>query len=276
LKGGYLAERSGVAAGTMTTLTAFLGHRNSNRGELACQRKLTPRRRNITKTPRRAIGLLPNITAKANTPRVRKNRRKRRATQRPPASIPRWRTARANRRSEAYWRGRGSASPASAIHTSRRRMTDRASSASNVSRPPDPTLGGLLQRRNALNAGQREDQRKERRVVTRFRSLAPRLAIIMHAMLQDGTEFASASAIHETGGQIPSKRRRRPGRAQTMARIRLQGAKSQPRPCGATSLRQRDGISTYSRRKTDRRGVRNYDNGRGRRRSRKFFRRATR
>jgi hypothetical protein len=133
-----------------------------------------------------------------------------------------------------------------------------------------------LQRRNALNAGQREDQRKERRVVTRFRSLAPRLAIIMHAMLQDGTEFASASAIHETGGQIPSKRRRRPGRAQTMARIRLQGAKSQPRPCGATSLRRRDGISTYSRRKTDRRGVRNYDNGRGRRRSRKFFRRATR
>ena len=54
----------------MTTLTEFNRHRNSNQGELACRRKLIPRRRNITKTPRRAIGLPPNITAKANTPRV--------------------------------------------------------------------------------------------------------------------------------------------------------------------------------------------------------------
>src|ERR1700733_1864292 len=89
-----------VEAGTMTTLTAFTGYRNSNQGELACPRKLIPRRRNITKTPRKAIGLLPNITAKVNTPRVTRNRRKRRATRRPPASIPTSRTARANRTSK--------------------------------------------------------------------------------------------------------------------------------------------------------------------------------
>src|SRR3984957_14497532 len=53
-----LLHRPRIFAGTMTTLTAFLRHRNSNRGEVACLRNLTPRRRNITKTPRRAIGLL--------------------------------------------------------------------------------------------------------------------------------------------------------------------------------------------------------------------------
>src|SRR5580693_4575510 len=80
--------------------TAFTRHRSSNQGELACLRKLIPRRRNITKTPRRAIGPLPSITAKANTRRATKNRRKRRPTRRMRANTPIWRTARANRRNK--------------------------------------------------------------------------------------------------------------------------------------------------------------------------------
>ena len=53
------------------------------------------------RTPRRATGWLPNITARASTRRVGRNRRRPTAIRRRPTNIPTSRTARAKRRYEA-------------------------------------------------------------------------------------------------------------------------------------------------------------------------------
>ena len=57
-------------------------------------------------------------------------------------------------------------------------------------------------------------------------ALARRLAIIMHAMLRDGTEFESARPPRNPRDRRPIKRR--PGREQTTARIPLHGANHWP------------------------------------------------
>jgi hypothetical protein len=100
--------------------------RNSNEGCLKCLRTPTTKRRSTTKMPPGAIRRLPNIMARGTTRRAVKNRRRLTPIRKRRTNTPRGRTARANRRSEAFL-ARSGQRLASLIHfTLRDGGSDRA------------------------------------------------------------------------------------------------------------------------------------------------------
>src|ERR1700733_10089656 len=100
--GGYKKRRplSRLQLGTIAAGEALAGHCYFNQGELACLKKLIPRRRSITKLLRKAIGRQRITTARVTTLRPARSQRRLRVIRRPPASTPTRPTARASRTSK--------------------------------------------------------------------------------------------------------------------------------------------------------------------------------